>query len=83
MALMNYSGRLEITTRIGCSVNCVYCPQKTLAARYMETGNADNKPIVMSLDTFKACLDKTPKDTRIDFSGMAEPWQNKDCTKMV
>ena len=28
-------------------------------------------------------FDKLRKGTRIDFSGMAEPWLNKDCTKMV
>lgn len=37
----------------------------------------------MSLDTFKTCIDKLPKGTRIDFSGMAEPWLNPECTEMV
>lgn len=77
-----YAGRLEITTRIGCSVNCVYCPQKLLVSRYCDT--AEGKPVVeMTLETFKACIDKTPAETRIDFSGMAEPWLNRACTEMV
>lgn len=77
-----YAGRLEITTRIGCSVNCVYCPQKLLVSRYCET--AEGQPVVeMTLETFKACIDKTPTETRIDFSGMAEPWLNRACTEMV
>lgn len=77
-----YPARLEITTRIGCRINCVYCPQKLLATRYGETSEGD--PITeMSFETFQKCIDKTPTDTRIDFSGMAEPWLNKDCTKMV
>lgn len=37
----------------------------------------------MTPETFRACIDKLPKDTRIDFSGMCEPWLNKDCTDMV
>lgn len=37
----------------------------------------------MSLNTFRACIDKLPKATRIDFSGMSEPWLNPDCTQMV
>lgn len=27
---------LEITTKIGCSINCRYCPQKVLAKAYLE-----------------------------------------------
>lgn len=77
-----YAGRLEITTRIGCSINCVFCPQKLLINRYVET--SVQKPIVeMTLETFKKCIDKVPKTTRIDFSGMAEPWLNASCTQMV
>lgn len=76
------AGRLEITTRIGCSINCVFCPQKLLVTRYCET--SEGKPVTeMSLDVFKRCIDKLPLETRIDFSGMAEPWLNKDCTEMV
>lgn len=75
-------GTLEITTKIGCKVNCKYCPQKLLINRYQETSG--EKPIaMMSFETFKACIDKVPKDIRIDFSGMCEPWLNKECTKMV
>ncbi len=77
-----YAGRLEITTRIGCKVNCVYCPQKLLVTRYTQT--ADALPVIeMSFETFRACVDKVPQETRIDFSGMAEPWLNPECTRMV
>jgi len=37
----------------------------------------------MSLETFRKCIDKLPQGTRIDFSGMAEPWLNPDCSQMV
>ena len=37
----------------------------------------------LSLETFKACIDKIPTHIRVDFSGMAEPWLNKNCSNMV
>jgi len=37
----------------------------------------------MTLDTFKSCLDKIPLNVHIHFSGMAEPWLNPECTKML
>ena len=70
---------LEITTQIGCKNNCNYCPQETLVKAY----KARSDVFEMSFDIFKKCLDKIPKTVRIDFSGMAEPWLNADCTKMV
>jgi len=72
---------LEITTKIGCSVNCKYCPQQLLIKKYYED-NPDRQSM-MDFDTFKTCIDKVPKDVIIDFAGMAEPWLNPDCTKMA
>ena len=37
----------------------------------------------MTFDTFKRCVDKIPPNVQIDFSGMAEPWLNPECTKML
>lgn len=76
-----YSGRLEITTHMGCSINCRYCPQKLLLGRYFEYDK--NRKNELSLEDFKVCVDKLPAGTRIDFSGMAEPWLNPACTDMV
>lgn len=78
---MNIVGRLEITTKIGCSINCVYCPQKLLMGKYFAGYN--KRKSMLSYDDFKTCIDKLPQGTRIDFSGMAEPWLNKACTDMV
>ena len=81
--IMKYFGRLEITTKIGCKCNCLYCPQDLLIKNYY---NRNLNPIpdkAMTIETFKICISKVPKDTRIDFSGMAEPWLNADCTDMV
>lgn len=70
------SGRLEITTHIGCPVNCMDCPQKKLIHLYQ--GRKD-----LDLDDYKRAIDKVPSGTRIDFSGMCEPFTNKHCTDMI
>ena len=75
------SPRLEITTKIGCSINCTYCPQGLLVKRYAELDPHGDREL--SLDNFKKCLDKLPESTRIDFSGMSEPWLNSNCADMV
>lgn len=73
------SGVLEITTRIGCKINCQYCPQKLLIENYCQ----QQRPLEMTFETFKNCIDKVPQDVMIDFAGMSEPWLNSECTKMV
>ncbi len=83
MASENNTPRLEITTRIGCKMNCVYCPQNTLTKRYRGRQDGRDHPIEMTLEVFKACLGKLPRNTRIDFSGMCEAWLNPHCTDMV
>ena len=69
-------GRLEITTHIGCPMNCMDCPQKLLLSKYK--GKKD-----LSLADYKKAIDKVPAGTRIDFSGMCEPFANKDCADMI
>ena len=69
-------GRLEITTHIGCPVNCVDCPQALLREKY-------KGPRDMRLEDFKTAIDKVPPGTRIDFSGMCEPFVNPDCVDMI
>ena len=70
------SGRLEITTHIGCPVDCLDCPQAVLQSKYHGTST-------LSLENFKKVLDKVPAGTRIDFSGMCEPFANRDCADMI
>lgn len=70
------NARLEITTHIGCPINCVDCPQALLRSKYQ--GKKD-----LSLEDYKKAIDKVPAGTRIDFSGMCEPFANKACTDMI
>lgn len=72
---------IEITTRIGCKVNCRFCPQSTLIQKYFEN-NAD-RAAVMSFETFSECLKKTPQNCSIHFCGMSEPFLNPECMKMI
>lgn len=69
-------GRLEITTHIGCPMNCVDCPQALLRSKYKGKKT-------MSLADYKNAIDKVPTDVRIDFSGMCEPFANKHCADMI
>lgn len=70
---------MEITTMIGCRIRCTYCPQDKLIQAYTKRSNVTK----MTFDTFKKCLDKIPLRVHIHFSGMAEPWLNPECTKML
>ena len=78
---------MEITTVIGCKVQCTFCPQPLLMNKYKETNDIQEiswgNPVVMDFDTFKICLDKIPTNVSIHFSGFSEPWLNPECTKML
>jgi hypothetical protein len=67
---------IELTTVIGCPLMCNICPQDKLIKTYKD----DNKHLKLS--DLQIILPKIPKYVRIDFSGMSEPWANKDCTNM-
>ena len=70
---------LEITSRIGCSVNCRYCPQNVLLKRYRQ----DDSFRVLSKEVFQTCIDKTPSNLIVDFAGFAEPFLNPDIVPMM
>jgi hypothetical protein len=64
---------------VGCKLMCTFCPQDVLRKNYGERSQEK----YMSLETFKTALSKVPLNVRIDFSGMAEPWLNSQCTEML
>jgi len=68
---------LEITTMVGCPLQCTFCPQDKLSAAY------DDPVRVLTFENFSRVLAKVPKHVRIDFSGMAEPWMNRAATHML
>lgn len=71
---------MDITTKLGCSVNCKYCPQEVFANAYMCDYDANK---MLSLNDFKTCLHKLPLNTQIIFAGFAEPFLNPDCLEMI
>lgn len=71
---------MEITTKMGCAINCKYCPQDVLLRNYFKTGKEAK---MLTFEAFKTCLDKMPQDTLIIFAGFTEPFFNPECLKMV
>jgi len=72
---------LEITTHIGCRVQCRFCPQPRLARAYAVRPNRHLH--AMPLDLFQRCIDKLPLFVDVDFAGFAEPWLNPQCGAML
>jgi len=70
---------VEITSRVGCSMRCRYCPQDLFIKKYKSV----ERPMTMSFDTFKTCIDKLPKEAIIDFAGFAEPFLNPHIIDMM
>jgi hypothetical protein len=68
---------MELTTMVGCPLMCTFCPQDNLRNSY-----GDSEKYLQSVDLVKV-LAKLPRNTRIDFSGMSEPWANPHCTDML
>jgi hypothetical protein len=77
-----FEGTFEITTTVlkkGCAVGCTVCPQVPLVESYKPEENITH----LSFEDFVTVLNKVPKTYRIDFAGYAEPFLNKDCSKMM
>lgn len=72
---------MQITTKVGCRIQCRYCPQDLFVNRYFE--NDKDRVSMMSLRTFETCLTKLPENCVIMFAGMTEPFLNPDCTEML
>ena len=70
---------LEVTTKIGCKVNCKYCPQQMLVKKYRERSNEFD----LSIENFKKCIDKLPKNVIICFAGFSEPFLSPFAVEMI
>ena len=77
-SLSGSMAHLEITTVIGCTLNCTFCPQTLLNKSYEKGGLRQ-----MSLERFKHYIETVPKHISIHFSGMSEPFLNPECMEMV
>lgn len=72
---------MEITPKIGCKINCRYCPQSLLLDKYYG-GNSSRKS-QMTLEEYKHYLGKLPKNTLIDWAGFVEPFLNPQAADMM
>lgn len=72
---------MQITTKVGCRINCRYCPQNLFVNKYFE--NDKSRISMMSLQTFETCLSRLPANCVLMFAGMTEPFLNPDCTEML
>lgn len=73
--------RIEITTTMGCRLNCRFCPQKKLLNEYKRTENPDKTS--MTLEDFKGILSQIYEKGTITFSGMSETFQNSEASLMM
>ena len=71
---------LQITTQIGCAIDCRYCPQKLFVSRYTADPSRERS---LSLEHFKSCIDQTEPEVIIDFAGFSEPFYNDACVDMI
>lgn len=72
---------LDINTKVGCTINCRFCPQDNLLKNYFrEQANRDK---LMSIDTFSRCIEKVPPEYAIGLSSFVEPFLNPNCMEMI
>ena len=78
---INKFDSVEVTLKMGCSIDCRYCPQKLLLGRYFQNDKQRKK--VMDMETFQTVLTRVKQGGTIVFSGMSEPFSNEDCLEML
>lgn len=76
------SSGFDFTLKIGCRLNCKYCPQQLLLKRYFEVFGVDAKT-ELTFDDFKIMLGRVAKGAAISIAGMSEPFLNKNCARMI
>ena len=78
---------VDLTTNIGCRVQCKFCPQDVSMSNYAIKNGSNKiefgKPILLPYETFVKILKKIPKNVLIRFSGFSEPFLNPECIKMI
>lgn len=75
-------GGCDFSLKVGCRLNCKYCPQELFVSSYLKKFGVD-APRELSFDNFCKLLDKVEPGSGICFAGMTEPFLNKDCAKMI
>ncbi len=72
---------LELSLTMGCSINCDYCPQDLLLKNYYREDK--NRERQLSFKSFKTALKNLQLNSTLVFSGMSEPFHNRECADMI
>lgn len=72
---------LEISTAMGCRLNCDYCPQNLLLSRYFSENK--KRTSYLTMEGFKKALESVEEGGFISFCGMVEPFHNPECADMI
>lgn len=73
--------KLEITAKVGCKINCKYCPQSNFLNAYYKDDK--ERRGLMTLEDYKTCLSHVSKDTIICFAGFVEPFFHPQGVDMI
>jgi len=80
-------GNLEITTKIGCSNMCEYCPQLLLIKKYKEKKGKEVSNLksfkFLTLENFKKFIKTIPREIDFHFTGYVEPFDNPECHNLL
>ena len=78
---------IELTTNMGCRVQCKFCPQEVSMSNYALKNDLEQikfgNPVLMSYSTFVKIIKKIPRNVLIRFSGFSEPFLHPECGKMM
>jgi hypothetical protein len=68
---------IDVTTHVGCPCNCLkYCPQEVLLSRYKGART-------FSIQSFQRALASVPESVEISFSGVCEPFTNRNTINLM
>ena len=73
--------KIEITTKLGCDIQCKFCPQQVLYQTYFKEDK--RRKTYMDMEIFEQCISHIPKNSIVTFAGFSEPFLNKDCVDMI
>ena len=72
---------LDVTTWVGCSVDCKFCPQDLFIRKYFESNKV--RESILSRETLRRCISNMPQDYAIQFGGFSEPFLNPFCIELI
>ncbi|MDB3995855.1 SPASM domain-containing protein [Candidatus Pelagibacter sp.] len=75
----NEDQKLEITSTIGCTMMCSYCPQKLIT----DVSTKDQSQKKLNFNEFKNFVENIPNNTQINWTGYTEPLLHEDFNKFV